>query len=163
MTCPVSAAESYIERMGLLWETEGLPRIAGRMLGFLALQPAACSIEDLATALGVSKASISVDARHLERLTLIERVSRPGDRRDYYAIAEDMPARVVKLKLAELQGLQRALADASALPATDGVVHARLLAFGAFQDRLVTLMRELLVALQDPSASPTSRTSVSPT
>ena len=133
------------------------------MLGFLALQPAACSIEDLATALGVSKASISVDARHLERLTLIERVSRPGDRRDYYAIAEDMPARVVKLKLAELQGLQQALADASAVPAADGVVHARLLAFGAFQDRLVTLMRELLVALQDPSASPTSRTAVSPT
>jgi DNA-binding MarR family transcriptional regulator len=149
--------------MGLLWETEGLPRIAGRILGFLALQPAACSLEDLATALGVSKASISVDARHLERLTLIERVSRPGDRRDYYAIAEDMPARVVKLKLGELQQLQLALADASALPATDGVVHARLVAFRLFHERLITLMHELLAALQDPTASPTSPTIANPT
>ena len=166
MTSPASPVQNYIERMGLLWEAEGLPRIAGRILGFLALQPSACSLDDIASALGVSKASASVDARHLERLSLIERVGRPGDRRDYYAIVEDFPARVVTLKLGELQQLQTALADIRALPTVDGVVHARLVAFGAFQERLMTLMRGLLDALQDPSAVPAAvptRTLANPT
>jgi DNA-binding transcriptional ArsR family regulator len=159
------AAERYVERMGLLWEAEGLPRIAGRMLGLLALQSDAASLDDIAAALGVSKASVSADARQLERLALVERVSRPGDRRDYYAIAPDMPARVVSLKLGELQQLQDALADARALPGTDGVVHARLLAFGEFQSRLMTLMRGLLAALECPPAEPAppSRTTVNQT
>ena len=154
------AAERYIERMGLLWEAEGLPRIAGRMLGLLALQPEAASLDDIASALGVSKASVSADARQLERLALAERVSRPGDRRDYYAIAPDFPARVVALKLGELQQLQDALADARAIAATDGVVHARLRAFGDFQNHLMTLMRGLLAALDCPRVELPTRTTV---
>ena len=158
----VSPATQYIEKMGMLWEAEGLPRIAGRILGFLTLQPAAVSLDDMATALGVSKASVSTDARHLERLTFIERVGRPGDRRDYYAIAEDMPARVVSLKLGELQRLQDVLSDVSALPITDAVVHARLVKFGAFQEHLLTLMRTLLAELQG-AASAAAPASASPT
>src|SRR5687767_6170883 len=129
MSTNVSPASQYVERMGLLWETEGLPRIAGRILGYLTLQPAAVSLDDLSSALGVSKASISTDARRLESMSLIERVGRPGDRRDYYAIAEDMPARVVSIKLGELQRLQDVLSNVSALPITDPVVHARLMKF----------------------------------
>lgn len=154
------AAERYIERMGLLWEAEGLPRIAGRMLGLLALQPEAASLDDIASALGVSKASVSADARQLERLALAERVSRPGDRRDYYAIAPDFPARVVALKLGELQRLQDALADVRALPGTADVVQTRLLEFGAFQDRLLRLMRDLIAALDCPQVELPTRTTV---
>ena len=156
------AVARYVERMGLLWEAEGLPRIAGRIIGFLAMQPEAASLDEIAAALGVSKASVSADARQLVRLALVERVGRPGDRRDYYAIAPDMPARVVALKLGELQQLQDALADAQARAATDGVVHARLRDFGEFQQRLMTHLRGLLAALDCPSAEPTTRTTPTP-
>ena len=142
------AAERYVERMGLLWEAEGLPRIAGRMLGYLALQAEPATLDDLAGALGVSKASVSNDARRLERLGLIERASRPADRRDYYAIAPDMPARVVAQKLADLERLQAAMSAASDLPETPDVVRARLGAFTAFHGRVIEHLRGLLAAFE---------------
>src|SRR5687767_13257933 len=113
-----AAAERYVERMGLLYESQGLPRIAGRMLGFLALQAEPAALDDIAGALAVSKASVSNDARLLERLGLVERASRPGDRRDYYAIAPDLPARVVAHKLVELERLHDAMTEARELPGT---------------------------------------------
>src|SRR5687767_1293747 len=80
----------FIERMGLFCEADGLPRIAGRIFGFLLLQPDECSLDDIADALGVSKASVSNDTRRLQQLGLLARVGRPGDRRDYYAVAPDL-------------------------------------------------------------------------
>ena len=140
--------EQYVERMGLLWEAEGLPRIAGRMLGLLALQAEPTTLDDIAGALGVSKASVSNDARRLERLSLVERASRPGDRRDYYRIAPDMPARVVAQKLDDLERLQAAMAAACDLPGTPDVVRTRLGAFSAFHCRVIEHLRGLLAALR---------------
>lgn len=37
MNVNVEAQTQYVERMGLIWEARGLPRIAGRILGYLAL------------------------------------------------------------------------------------------------------------------------------
>ena len=55
-----------IERVGVLTEVEGLPRIAGRIFGLLLVTPGECSLDEMAEVLGVSKASISTDARRLE-------------------------------------------------------------------------------------------------
>jgi DNA-binding transcriptional ArsR family regulator len=141
------AAEQYVERMGVLWEAEGLPRIAGRMLGFLALQAEPATLDDIAGALGVSKASVSNDARRLERLSLVERASRPADRRDYYRLAPDMPARVVAQKLEELERLNAAMSAARDLPGTPDVVRERLGAFGVFHARVIEHMRGMLAAI----------------
>jgi DNA-binding transcriptional regulator GbsR (MarR family) len=81
--------EQFIERMGLMLEADGLPRIAGRILGYLLITPGECSLEDLASELGVSRASVSNDARRLAQIGVIERRGRPGDRRDYYTLSPD--------------------------------------------------------------------------
>src|ERR671917_427148 len=99
----------FVERMGLYTEAEGLPRIAGRIFGFLLVQPAPCSLDDMAQALGVSKASISTDTRRLEQLGLLERTSRPGDRRDYYRIAPDAFARSIDERLRRMRRFQDVL------------------------------------------------------
>lgn len=151
------AAVQYVEQMGLLWEAEGLPRIAGRMLGFLALQPEPVSLEDITTVLDVSKASVSNDARRLERMGLVERASKPGDRRDYYAIAPDMPVRVVAQKLADLERLQSAIAAARDLPGTPVAVRERLANFGEFQRRINATLHDLLSALREDSNLPGAR------
>lgn len=151
------AAEQYVERMGLLWEAEGLPRIAGRILGFLALQPDAVTLDDIASTLGVSKASVSNDARRLQRLGLVERGSRPGDRRDYYVIADDLPARVAAQKLADLERLHAALTEARDLPGTPPRVRARLGAFGDFQQQILDQMRRLLASMQADGALDSQR------
>lgn len=152
-------AERYIERMGLLWEGQGLPRIAGRILGYVALQSEPRTIDDIASALNVSRASVSNDARRLERLGLVHLTSHPGDRRDYYDIAPDLPARVVALKLGELEAFQAALDAARCLPDTSPVVDRRLCAFAAFHRRAVCLLRGLL---DGEGAVPTATHATSP-
>lgn len=82
------AATRFVERLGLQVEAEGVPRIAGRMIGYLLLQDEPSSLDELAEELQVSKASVSTNARVLELMGYVERRSVPGDRRDYYMIVE---------------------------------------------------------------------------
>src|SRR5690606_41593620 len=78
--------EQFVERMGQLFEAEAGPRIAGRLFGLLVLTPGALSLDEIAEELRVSKASVSANARMLESMHVISRVTRPGDRRDYYEV-----------------------------------------------------------------------------
>lgn len=81
--------EDFIEHMGLSSEADGLPRIAGRMWGFFIIYGGPCSFAELAERLQVSRGSISTNARILRDLGIIERVTRPGDRQDYYRLSEN--------------------------------------------------------------------------
>ena len=144
----------FVERMGLLWESEGLPRIAGRIFGYLTVQDAPCSLDDLAAALEVSKASVSTDARRLESLGLLERVSLPADRRDYYSIATDAPARVLTIKIQQLERFASALEALSGQAELAPVVHARIRRFGQTHHRIVSTLRGLLAEVSHPALSP---------
>ena len=77
----------FTERLAIAGEQDGLPRIAGRIIGFLFVHEGAYSLDDLAEALQISKASVSTNARMLEDKGIVVRTSSPGDRRDYYEIA----------------------------------------------------------------------------
>ena len=135
--------------MGLVWEQEGIPRIAGRIFGFLLLQEDPCSLDDMAAALEVSKASISTDARRLEQLQLIERVSRPGDRRDYYAIAPDVPVRALELKIASMRRMTVSSDEIGRITASVApVVQARLHAFGTAHQQMIESLEELVAGLR---------------
>ncbi|HET9983984.1 MAG TPA: MarR family transcriptional regulator [Longimicrobiales bacterium] len=116
-----------LERMGQDFEREGLPRIAGKVIGAVLLRREALSLDELAAGLGVSKASASTNARLLERLGVLERVTRPGDRRDYYTVSPDLDVRLLEMALARLrQGramLERVLESGEA---ADPVVRGRL-------------------------------------
>jgi DNA-binding transcriptional regulator GbsR (MarR family) len=75
----------FIEDIGLYFERLGMPRMAGRILGVLLISdPEAQSITDIAAKLNASKSSISIMARLLIEVGLIERVASPMPRRDYY-------------------------------------------------------------------------------
>jgi len=75
----------FIEDIGLFFDQMGMPRMAGRILGFLLISdPPAQSISDISQALMASKSSVSIMARLLVENGLIERVAPPVPRRDYY-------------------------------------------------------------------------------
>ncbi|HYF62461.1 MAG TPA: MarR family transcriptional regulator, partial [Herpetosiphonaceae bacterium] len=77
----------FVERVALTYERSGLPRIAGRILGWLLIcDPPAQTAGELAAALGASKGSISTMTRMLVSMGLIEHTSKRGDRRDYFHI-----------------------------------------------------------------------------
>lgn len=83
------AVQEFIERIGLLTEEEGFPRIAGRILGLLLVEEEPLSLDAMMEKLQVSKGSISTNVRLLERLGIIQRVSSPGDRKDYYQLGNE--------------------------------------------------------------------------
>ena len=116
----------FVERMGLFTEADGWPRIAGRIFGFLLVQPGECSLDDMAAALGVSKASISTDTRRLEQLGFLERTSRPGDRRDYYGISRDVVPRSLEVRLERMRRFHELLDEARSLPTRNTTVRQRL-------------------------------------
>jgi DNA-binding Lrp family transcriptional regulator len=151
----------FVERMGVLWEAEQLPRIAGRIFGHLLTEPDPCSLDEMAAALGVSKASVSTDARRLEQIGLIERVGLPGDRRDYYAVAADVPARVLALKLGGMRRHEVAFDEFRDRAALHPDVRARLERFERMHRRIVDAMQVVLDELTaagagDPSHDLTS-------
>ena len=94
--------EHFVEKMGRHFEADGGARIGGRLFGYLLLQDEPRSLDELAEDLKVSKASISTNARLLEQWGIVERVSRPGDRRDFYIAAADQ-TRMLELRLARLK------------------------------------------------------------
>ena len=118
--------QQLIERVGVLSETEGLPRIAGRIFGLLLVTPGECSLDDMAETLGVSKASISTDARRLEQYGIVVRTSRPGDRRDYYAIAPNALRESLEKKIRGMRLFLDILRDARELPDADAEVRDRI-------------------------------------
>ncbi|GEM88092.1 GbsR/MarR family transcriptional regulator [Meiothermus granaticius] len=101
----------YVEEFALRYESAGLPRTAGRILGWLMVcDPPEQSAAQLATELGASKASISTMTRMLAQFSLIERVSRRGSRQDFYRIRPGAWTELMKTRLAGLSAF-RALAD----------------------------------------------------
>lgn len=138
-----TSTQDVIERMALLFERDGLPRIAGRVLGYLLLSPEPCSLDELAEALQVSKSSVSTDARLLGRMGAVERVTIPGDRRDYYRVATDLPHRMSALWRERLVDTRDLLRDALATPAAESEVVDRRLRRGA------RLMTALATAVED--------------
>jgi DNA-binding transcriptional regulator GbsR (MarR family) len=104
----MSDRHTFIERMGLTAESDGLSRIAGRLFAALILDSEPRSLDDLADQLAVSKASVSTEARRLVERGVAERVTRPGDRRDYYVLAPDFLVQIIRFRVsrwAKLRGL----------------------------------------------------------
>lgn len=104
--------EWFVARMGQSTEQDGFTRIAGRLFGYLVLSEEPCSIFELSKALNVSKASVSTDARRLLESGVLERVTRPDDRRDYYQIAPDFFRRLVQYRIARWENAHGAVTDA---------------------------------------------------
>ena len=80
--------EQVIENFGQYFEAYKLSRILGRVYGLLLItdQPY-LGLDQMVAELNVSKASVSITVRQLVSFTMIEKVTRPGDRRDYYRIS----------------------------------------------------------------------------
>jgi len=77
--------QRFVEEVGIFFEQSGMPRMAGRILGWLLISDSPHQMTgELTEALMASKGSISTMTRFLIRIGLIERISLPGQRRDYF-------------------------------------------------------------------------------
>ena len=92
--------ERFVETLGLIFQSEGMPPIAGRILGQLVLAEEALSLTEIAGALRVSKASVSTNVRLLEMHSIAVREPRPGSRQDHWRAETRLHAGML-LSLAE--------------------------------------------------------------
>lgn len=121
------AVQRFVERMGLVCEKEGMARIAGRILGLLLACDGPFSLDEIAERLQVSKASVSTNARMLEQFGMIERVSEPGDRRDFYRVEADPWERMLSIARTRWRDMLEIFAEAeAALPADNAAARKRL-------------------------------------
>ena len=93
-------------------EQTGLPRMAGRILGWLLISDSPHqSSEQLVNGLEASKGSISSMTRLLIQINLIERMSLPGVRRDYFRIRADAWHNMIRRGLEDEIKMVRQLAE----------------------------------------------------
>jgi DNA-binding transcriptional regulator GbsR (MarR family) len=97
----------YVEKVGLYFEQLTLPRMAGRIFGWLLIaeQPMV-TMNELIDVLQASKSSISSMTRLLIQINLVEVISLPGERRDYYRIRKDAWANTLKARITQAQNFR---------------------------------------------------------
>jgi hypothetical protein len=139
------ATRDFIEGMGRQFEEDGAPRIAGQLFGFLMLQEEPCSLDDVAEQLRVSKGSASSNARLLEQLGIADRVTRAGDRRDYYQISPEIGERSLERAVQGMgRMLQRLRGGAECVPGLSRAARDRFAGAIAFHERAMSVVAELL-------------------
>lgn len=108
----LSAAENFIEQMGLITQADGGARIAGRIMGLLIVEGRAFSLGEMAERLKISKASASTNARIMAGAGIIRQTGRIGDRQDYYELGEDPYPRMMKTLTARMHRIADVVREA---------------------------------------------------
>lgn len=118
-----SEKKQFVENIGMFFETQHLPRMAGRILGWLLIcTPPYQTAAEIGETLEMSKGSVSTMTRLLIQMGMIEKISRIGERHDFYRIQSRANEQLLRARLAEftqLQGLAKqglALMDKENLP-----------------------------------------------
>lgn len=139
------AAIEFVERMGLLAQGDGLPRIAGRLMGLMVLHGGPLAFGDLAERLQVSRGSVSTNVRLLEGMGVLERVTKPGERGDFFRLADDPYGRLI-------EGVRQRAAKGASLAAStreamserlDARARERLEALGSFYGTLAEVVQRV--------------------
>lgn len=147
--------EEFVETIGLRFQDQQMPRIAGRLFGLLLIEGGPFSFGELAERLQVSRGSISTNARLLSEMGLIERVSKPGDRQDHYRIQPDGLVSIFKKHLATLRWSDTFYRrTAEQLPDHRGDARRRLIATATYAGKaaegLERGLREAEALLREP-------------
>lgn len=152
-----SVRTDFIEKIGLMTQAEGLPRIAGRIFGMLIYDGDVVSFGDLATKLQVSRASISSSVRILEERGLVKRVAKPGERQDFFQLAPNPYATLLERIRKRNQSFQEEIAETiHRLPAGAGAL-GRLQAHADFYASLDSAIAVALSELNEPKLPTTGQ------
>ncbi len=84
-----AVSNSTVAGVGRLARFFGFSEVMGRLYGTLLLSPEAMSLDDLASGLKISKGSVSMNMRSLERWGMAKEVWMRGERKKYYAAESD--------------------------------------------------------------------------
>jgi len=139
--------KQFVEEVGISFEQTGLPRMAGRLLGWLLIcDPPHQTTGELAEALLASKGSISTTTRLLIRIGLIERLSLPGVRHDYFRLKSGAWHQLIKESLVQIIAM-RQLAE-HGLELLEGETHVNRQWLEEMRDMYIFFEREFPALLE---------------
>lgn len=119
--------KEYIEDIGLFYEQYGLPKMAGRVLGYLmATSKIAISFDDLVDELQASKGSISGNIKLLISQHLIEKYSLPGNRKSYFRISYGNISRTLEDKISSVKEIINIYVRANQINDSESEKHRQL-------------------------------------
>ncbi|MET1756815.1 MarR family transcriptional regulator [Novosphingobium sp. RD2P27] len=93
------AIDRFVERLGLMSERNGSTRTLGRIFAILMTADRPLSFSEIAQRLQISRGGMSMNARSLVEQRLIERVSLPGERQDYFQLPQDLWRRLFERRM----------------------------------------------------------------
>ena len=141
----------FVESLGLILQTEGFPRIAGRLLGIFVLRGGPLSFQELCEALKVSRGSVSTNTRLLESLGAVERISVAGERQDYFRLADTPYERMAAGQVERAkQARDRLLKGRDTLETCDDATFERMTELSEF---FGSISRACAMALDEMKAS----------
>jgi hypothetical protein len=114
---PSADVLEWVERLAKYCsDQDGVPLIAGRVLGWLMIcDPPEQSAQQIATAIGASRASLSTNLRLLSSVGFVRILTKPASRTVYYRVDDDAWAKVVQRQIASLSSLGKILHDGTPL------------------------------------------------
>ena len=92
--------EHFIQGVSRIAHFWGFPKGMGAIYGAIYLSPTFVSLDDLVEQVGISKGAVSTNVRNLERLKMIHKRFKVGDRKDYYTAETDF-WKIVKAVISE--------------------------------------------------------------
>jgi DNA-binding transcriptional regulator GbsR (MarR family) len=106
----------WVERVAMYLSADGVPPMAGRILGWLMIcdRPEQTAAETCA-AIGGSRASFTTNVRVLLTMGLVSRRTKPGERTGYYRVVDNAWERVVRRQIAGLSEFREVTRDGLAL------------------------------------------------
>ncbi|MCB9134001.1 MAG: hypothetical protein H6636_01145 [Anaerolineales bacterium] len=94
---------NYVEDVMLELEQMSVPRTASRILAYLLVSEVPeQSMQDVVVALQLSKSSVSSAIQTLLQFQLIERVSLPGKRPDFYRVGPGLWRNLIQTRTAHM-------------------------------------------------------------
>jgi DNA-binding transcriptional regulator GbsR (MarR family) len=129
---------AFVEQLGLIYQTEGMPRIAGRIIGLMLLDARPYSFDELAKALKISRGSVSTNTRALEAWGVLNRVSMPGERQDYFKLSKRPYSQMLERQLEKTRRLREQITNArDQIPEDHAIARARVSELIRFYDVVV--------------------------
>lgn len=108
METQLTEKNQFVEEFGIYFERQQMPRMAGRILGWLLVcTPPHQAAEELMSALSASRGTVSTMTRLLINLGFVEKVGIPGERKDFFRLRPGVWETLFAARMGEITYLRK--------------------------------------------------------
>ena len=116
---------TFIEEIGLDYERQHLPRVAGRIMGLLMVTNGPLSSQQISSTLQISLGAVSTNVNLLIQIGIVEKKTLIGDRMNYYILASDSLEKDMSQLLSEIISRQAIFKKYQQLVKDDEIIYQR--------------------------------------